>query len=365
MQFNYEIKRISFKNEPIDLVQSVYVIPNNTNPFSKVIVSMLDITKLKEYEREIIQHRNHLEELVEKRTEKIIELNKNLTTVNKQINEQKEELQSTVTKLKETQSQLIESEKMASLGMLTAGVAHEINNPINFISSGNQALEMIANDIWDKLNLINILVENNDNSDIKNKLKTILTEINDENYNVIVTDILNNIQMGVNRVVKIVESLQSYSRKSENTETLVDIEQTFEESLTILNNKFKNRINIIKEFNNTPPFLCALNKLEQVLINLLSNSFDAISNEGTVHISTKINSKKTVEISIKDDGCGIKKEDLNKIFDPFFTTKDPNKGTGLGMYITYGIINQLNGNISIDSTINKGTTVTIKLPFKT
>ena len=366
VQFNYEIRRVSFKNKPIDLVQSVYVLPNSSNPFSKVIVSMLNITKLKEYEREITQHRDNLEELVEKRTKKIIALNENLTTVNKQINEQKEELLTTLNKLKDTQSQLVESEKMASLGMLTSGVAHEINNPINFINSGNQALEMIINNIWKEIEKINnITLSNKNDLEIKSEIKIVLDKIKNEDYNSIITDILKNIQMGVNRVVEIVKSLQNYSRKSNDKNTLVDIKKVIDESLIILNNKFKNRIKITKTIEDIPPFICASGKIEQVLINLLSNAFDAIKNEGSVDISAKLNKNKTVEIYIKDSGCGIKKEYLKKIFDPFFTTKDPDKGTGLGMYITYGIIKQLKGNINIESKENKGTTIIVSLPFKT
>jgi signal transduction histidine kinase len=396
-QFEYEITMNSFKNEMKHLVLSFIVLPEDKSTFSKVIVSFSDITELKIYEKEIIKHRDHLEELVKERTSEIIklnesinrqnkelknknedlsnknrqlilqqkeisELNNELVDANRQLNEQKEELIDALNKLHKTQRKLIESEKFASLGMLTAGVAHEINNPINFISSGSQAIETIIADIKDLIDNIILTFEKN-NTKFTRETVTIINKLKNEDYFYLLDEIIKNINMGVDRVVNIVNSLQSYSRKPSDSIEPFNIIKGIENSLTILKNKYKNRIEIIKNFKEVPEIIISQGKIEQVFVNILTNAIDAIKNKGTIVISTLFNNqKKHIEIIFEDSGLGIKKEYLNKIFDPFFTTKGPQEGTGLGMYITYGIIKQLNGNITIDSEINKGTKIKITLP---
>ena len=368
-QFENEIILLSLDKKHKNLIQRIFVMPEDKGSYSKVIVSMLDITKLRMYEQEIMKHRDHLEELVEERSKEILKLNadlnktnKELTDTNKQLKEQKEELLSTLEQLNKTQKQLIESEKMASLGMLTAGIAHEINNPLNFISSGNQALDLIFSDLWQALEDLSALIKKGAGSS-EDKIETLIKEILDNDYNKSIREIINNIQMGVERVDEIVNSLKSYSRSSD-TSAPYNVAKGIENSLVILRNKYYNRIEIQKEYGeNIPDILCPPGKLDQVFINILANAFDSIKNVGTVSISVTVEDG-NVKIRIKDTGSGIKRSDLKKIFDPFFTTKEPGKGTGLGLYITYGIIKQLGGDISINSKLKEGTTVTIILPVK-
>ncbi len=395
-QFEYEITMNSFRNEVKHLVLSLIVLPEDKNTFSKVIVSFSDITELKIYEKEIIKHRDHLEELVKERTAEVIklnesvsqqneelksknedlskknrqlilqqkeisELNNELIDANRQLNEQKEELINALNKLHKTQKKLIESEKFASLGMLTAGVAHEINNPINFISSGSQAIETIIDDIKNLINNIILTVEKSD-AKLSKQIVEIADNLKGDGYFYLLDEVIKNINMGVDRVVNIVNSLQSYSRKPSDSVEPFNIIKGIENSLTILENRYKNHVEIIKKFENVPEIVIPQGKIEQVFINILTNAIDAIKDKGTIVITTQFNEQeKQIEIVFEDSGVGIKKEYLDKIFDPFFTTKGPQEGTGLGMYITYGIIKQLSGNIAIESEVNKGTKIKITL----
>lgn len=399
IQFESEITRVSLKGDIKYLIQKTTVLPEGKSKYSKVLVSMLDITELKMYEQEILRHRNHLEELVKERTKEVFKLNENLHQTNEELNsknedlseknnqlnkqqleisglnnelietntlleEQKEELLNTLSQLKDTQIQLIESEKMASLGMLTAGVAHEINNPINFISSGNQALEMIFEDIWKKIDELRLSKESS-TTELSKKIKQFSKDIDNEDYYSMIREIIANMKMGVTRVTEIVNSLQIYSRKSDSDESYLNLHDSIENALIILENKYKHKTEIVKLFGDIPSIVSSSSKLNQVFVNIFSNAFDAIVKKGIVEIITNyIEKDKAVEIIIKDNGVGISENDLSKIFEPFYTTKEAGKGTGLGMYITYGIINQLKGTIKIESEISKGTQVTINLPVK-
>ena len=282
----------------------------------------------------------------------------------KKLSAQKEELLAALTKLNDTQKQLVESEKLASLGMLTAGIAHEINNPINFISSGNQALEMIFEELWEK---INELSYDNRNSavDMTKQVQGFLNSIEKGEYRETIHEVIANIQMGVTRTSEIINSLRTYTRNSDSDEMFISVNDSVDEALIMLKHRYKYRVDIEKDLGEVPEIRALPGKLNQVFVNILSNAFDAIEDKGVVNISTRYHSKKRlVEIVVEDNGKGIEKADVDKIFDPFFTTKDPGSGIGLGMYISYGIISQLGGVIKVSSKYGKGTKVVITLPVK-
>jgi len=281
----------------------------------------------------------------------------------KKLSAQKEELLAALTKLNDTQKQLVESEKLASLGMLTAGIAHEINNPINFISSGNQALEMIFEELWEK---INELSYDNRNSavDMAKQVQGFLDSIEKGEYRETIHEVIANIQMGVTRTSEIINSLRTYTRNSDSDEMFISVNDSVDEALIMLKHRYKYRVDIEKDLGEVPEIRALPGKLNQVFVNILSNAFDAIEDKGVVNISTRYHSKKGfIEIVVEDNGKGIEKTDVDKIFDPFFTTKDPGSGIGLGMYISYGIISQLGGVIKISSELGRGTKVIITLPI--
>lgn len=258
--------------------------------------------------------------------------NEMLTATNEELHSQKVELETTLTTLKETQKQLIQSEKMASLGTLAAGVAHEINNPLNFIQGGIYRLETYFNE----------------------KLKDHLEEV---------APILNGITIGVTRTAAIVTSLNHYSRQNEKLLVECNIQSIIDNCLVMLQSETKHNIEIVKNYTPIPYYLIGNEgKLHQAFLNILANACHAIEKKGNITIITKIDGEKLV-ILITDTGGGINKDNISKIMDPFFTTKDPGKGTGLGLAITYNIIQEHQGTIEFESQIGIGTNAIIKLPI--
>ncbi|WP_436514440.1 sensor histidine kinase [Ekhidna sp. To15] len=246
-----------------------------------------------------------------------------LVIKNKKIGDSMKELQ-------ETTHMLIQSEKMASLGMLSAGVAHEINNPLNFIKGGVEILE-----------------------DGLKEEKELQFEASPS---------LHVIKEGLKRASVIVNSLNHYSRKTDSMNEKCDLNEILNNSLVMLQPKLKYKGEVVKDLENAPLVVTGNEgKLHQAFLNILSNAEQAIEKNGTVTVrSRKLNSKMAVEIM--DDGEGISKENLNRISDPFFTTKPVGKGTGLGLAITYKIIEEHNGNVNVVSKPGKGAKFTISFP---
>ena len=299
----------------------------------RVLAIIRDINEKKEDAMQLILYRNHLKELVAQRTKELEQANKELLTSNDKLAQQKEELVSTLNELESAQEQLIHSEKMASLGVLASGVAHEINNPLNFIKGGSIGLE-------------NFIAE-----ELPEKLETI-------------KPLLNGINEGVKRATSIVTSLNHYSREGSGTEEVCDIHTIIDNCLVMLKNQTKNRIKIKKQFCEEVYNLNGNEgRLHQVILNILTNSIQSINEKGVISINTRIENKHIL-VSIKDNGTGISENNLNKIFDPFFTTKEAGEGTGLGLSISLRIIQAHNGNIEYKSALNKDTEAIITLPVE-
>jgi len=259
-----------------------------------------------------------------------------LKTTNDQLNEQREELRQTLEELQKAQMQMLQSEKMASLGVLTAGVAHEINNPLNYIQGGIYAL---------------------------NKILKKEKSLDDQTLKML-SRVISDMNVGVKRTADIVKSLNTFSRKDSHTIRPSNIHEIIDDSLLILNHEIKDKCKVEKAYIKNAPFVKANQEnLHQVFLNLILNAVQAIEGNGVLKISTKIESGDFFVIEISDTGVGIQKENLGKIFDPFFTTKDPGKGVGLGLSIVFKIIKEHNGTIKYSSEHNAGTTVTIKLPI--
>lgn len=290
---------------------------------------------------EIKTHRDNLEILVKEKTLDLETTNEELKTINEELFEkneiiinQNQELQATLQYLKETQAQLLQSEKMASLGILTAGVSHEINNPLNYIMGAYESLSHFYKN--------GTLSENQE----------------------LIGKLLNALKTGLDRSSAIVEGLNQFSRSSKSLNEDCNLHETIENCLNILYNQYKNHISIKKEFCDTNTTIKGnIGNLHQVFINILNNAIQAIESKGTILIKS-VCSDKTATIEITDNGHGIAPENLNKVTDPFFTTRDPGKGTGLGLSITYNIIKEHNGKLEFESKNGKGTTVKIMLPFK-
>lgn len=250
-----------------------------------------------------------------------------------QINKQKNELQDTLKELKETQLQLIHSEKMASLGQLIAGVAHEINTPIGSIKSNNSIMSKLVKQIQDK------------------ELAEMFTETTRID------------KVAIDRISNLVVSLKKFVRLDEEELQEADINKELDLTLDLIYHETKNKAEIIKNYSTLPNIKCYPNMLNQVFMNILMNACQSIENKGTITISTAIE-KDNLVVKIKDTGKGINKENLNKIFDAGFTTKSVGVGTGLGLAISLKIIQKHNGKITVQSEENKGTEFIISIPIE-
>ncbi len=315
------------------------------------IIIFSDITERKRTEKELQKYHKHLETLVSERTSALFE--------------RSNELEKTIKKFKATQNQLIQSEKMASLGVLVAGIAHELNNPLTFIITGAEAIKILLEDILEVINKYGEITESN----AKNKIAEVNVLKEEYGFNQSVKEmikLIDNINIGADQSTEIVKGLRSFSRLDGGEVVDYDIHQSINSSLLLLNSGYKYQIKIIKNFNKIPTIECYPLKLNQVFINLINNAIQSIDGKGEIQISTTISKKykgKFVEISIKDTGCGIPKNIQNRIYEPFFTTKEVGKGTGLGLSISLGIIKDHHGFIEVESQLKKGTTFTVYLPI--
>lgn len=270
------------------------------------------------------------------------------------------ELQRAYKKLQAAQGQLVQAEKMKSLGQLVAGVAHELNNPINFIYGNMNPLKTSLTTMVDLIELYNSL-------DLKDEDKVKIQQFKDKNdYSFMMddlNDLIEDISEGAERAEKIISDLKSFSRLDEAEFKEVDIHQGINSTLNLLVNQYKYRITVHKDYGNLPLVSCYASQINQVWMNILVNAAQAISDKGEVTIKTRVEND-VVVVSISDTGMGIKKEIIEKIFDPFYTTKSIGEGTGLGLSITHTIIKKHNGQIEVESEPNKGTTFIIKIPIK-
>lgn len=256
---------------------------------------------------------------------------------------------------------LVHSEKMASLGQLAAGVAHEINNPIGFINSNLGTLKEYVETF---ITLINLYSEADEqlSDELRQKIQALKDK---EDYDFIVSDSLELIPQSIDgamRVKEIVQGLKSFARVDESSVTEANVNEIIEQSLRLVWNEIKYKCQVNKEFSELPNTPCYSNQLSQVFMNLLINASHAIEENGLITITTRCENE-TIFIEIEDNGSGIKPENIEKLFDPFFTTKEVGKGTGLGLAISYGILQKHKGSISVESELGKGTTFILTLPL--
>jgi PAS domain S-box-containing protein len=341
------------------------------NVSGKLLFTLNDFTQRFKIEQELLEHKENLETLVEERTIEIEEAKNKLKLsfeesliTSESLLDQRQQLETTLSNLKIAQDKLIQSEKMASLGTLTAGIAHEINNPINFVYAGINSLLNDFKDIEPVIMEISKIDPEKD--DLKEKLRGIQQlkkkHYFDESFQAI-PHIIEDIKIGANRTTEIIKGLRSFSRTDKDKMDSLNIRKCIETTLLLMKNQYKNNIEIVTDLSNEVPEIhCYPGKIDQVFLNLLSNAIDSISEKGNIWITTK-KQDDNILISIKDNGVGISNEALDKLYDPFFTTKPVGKGMGLGLSITYGIIKEHNGTIKVKSEPNKGSEFILTLPI--
>lgn len=273
------------------------------------------------------------------------------------------ELEHANQELKQAHVQQLQSEKMASIGQLAAGVAHEINNPIGFVSSNLGSLEKYLGKIQDFITFQDQELTGHINQDLREKISARREQLKIDLVLADIGDLLTESREGVERVGKIVRDLKGFSRVDDAECKMVNIVECLESAINIAWNEIKYKATLNRDFADLPGILCYPGQLNQVFVNLLVNAGQSIADQGTIDVKTWQENDQ-VFVKITDTGCGISEKNRNRIFDPFFTTKEVGKGTGLGLSITYDIIKKHQGEIRVDSKPGTGTSFTIKLPVQ-
>ncbi|MDB5004877.1 MAG: hypothetical protein JWQ34_3102 [Mucilaginibacter sp.] len=351
--FNYFTLNIVIYSALIELILFSIALADKINYYRRENTEsqLAALTIARENERLITEQNIFLENKVKERTQELIQTNQNLSV--------------TIDNLKSAQIQLIETEKMASLGQLTAGVAHEINNPINFVSANVKPLRIDFDEIFELLGKYELAANNgtpellDDANNYKNKINVdfVKNEIN---------TLLDGIEDGASRTAEIVQSLRTFSRMDESVLIPANINTAILSTLVILRSSIPYYIEIKPILEKLQPLNCYAGKINQALINLINNSIQAITvkemhNNESIAIYTYDHTDH-ITIKITDTGIGMTNNVKQRIFEPFFTTKNIGEGTGLGLSIVFGIIEKHKGTINVESVPGAGTTFTVTLP---
>jgi len=277
---------------------------------------------------------------------------------------EKEEQRALIKKLEDAHNQLLQSEKMASIGQLAAGVAHEINNPIGFVYSNMGMLEKYIQATFHMIEQYEQAEASIAAPEVLERLRVTKKELDIEFLKTDLRSLMEETKDGITRVKVIVQNLKDFSRPGDTDEWhYADIHKGLDSTLSIVNNEIKYKAEVVKKYGEIPDVECIASQLNQVFMNLLVNAAHAIKDHGTITISTGQEGDE-IWVEIADTGQGIAPEHIKKIFDPFFTTKPVGKGTGLGLSLSYGIVQKHHGRIEVLSEVGKGTKFWVWLPVK-
>jgi PAS domain S-box-containing protein len=297
--------------------------------------------------KEDITGRKQIEETLERSVANATQMAANLELLNAE--------------LKNTQAQMLQREKMASIGTLAAGVAHEINNPIGFIASNLRSLDKYINRMSDYLSLVEKCCKDSapdTQDDVQAQRRLLKVDYLLEDSRDLIAESLE----GAERVRTIVQNLKTFSRLDQAAEQEADLNECLESTISIVWNEIKYKARLEKKLGELPSLYCNPQELTQVFTNILVNAAQAIEKEGVIRLCSW-SADDTIFIRIEDNGCGIKPEHRERIFEPFFSTKPVGEGTGLGMSISYEIIKNHGGEIQLESEFGRGTSFLIALPL--
>jgi PAS domain S-box-containing protein len=281
-------------------------------------------------------------------------------TERKQLEQEQQQL---IARLREAHDQLLQSEKMASIGQLAAGVAHEINNPIGFVNSNMSTLNRYVDTLLSVARAHNeAVMQAAPGSALAARIESIDSEADLGFLKEDIGDLISESLDGLKRVRDIVQSLKDFSHVGASDWHFADLHAGLESTLNIVANEIKYKAFVEKRYGKLPEVKCLASQLNQVFMNLIVNAGHAISERGVITIATGVDGD-WVWVAISDNGCGIPPQNMNRIFEPFFTTKPVGSGTGLGLSLSYSIVNKHGGRIQVDSTPDVGTTFTVRLPI--
>ncbi|MFH0754941.1 MAG: ATP-binding protein [Candidatus Omnitrophota bacterium] len=331
-----------------------------------VLIAPLFI-EFNEAKAKILQARDTLEQQVQERTAQLLDANKKLQDQIQDRIAAENALKQAYEDLKHTQMQLIQSEKMATVGQLAAGVAHEINNPTGFVISNMDSLQRYVSDIsrmFAKYQEIDIYLKNQPGDNVLQLSESVENLKKELGLDLILEDLpkLTNESIdGMTHISKIVKDLRSFSHSDDGRLVKADIHEVIQSALNIARGEIKYRVELVKDYGQVPSVYCFPQLLSQVFLNLIVNAAQAIPKQGKIVIRTFMDNNESV-IEISDTGSGISPEIQKHIFEPFFTTKPVGKGTGLGLSMAYSIIERHKGTITVTSQVGEGSTFTIRLP---
>jgi signal transduction histidine kinase len=313
---------------------------------SELLARVRNLLKLKQFQDSLVASSGALKEEVAERTLQLAQVNRQLD---------------------EAEVKAVQSEKLALIGQLAAGVAHEINNPIGYVNANLGALKQYLDEL---LQIVDALLKIEASLPANTPGRAELQALKEKfDFNYMLQDLpqlLQESQEGIARVRDIVQDLKAFSRIDSAREWLLaDLHKGLDSTLNLANNEIKYKADVVKEYGILPEVECVPSQLNQVFLNLLVNAAHAIKDDarGTITLRTGCNGSE-VWVEVSDTGCGIAPEIINKVFDPFFTTKPVGKGTGLGLSLSYNIVQQHNGRIELDSKIGQGSTFRVILPIR-
>jgi signal transduction histidine kinase len=375
-KFTSEGDRVGFdlsaKKAGVEFHGKAIPLYNKDGNFAFLLIDFTESTKRELMLAEQLEAKKYAEKELKLVIDKQLETNEQLLIAESKYKamlekeqESKAVLNQTLTALKDTQGQLVHNEKMASLGQLTAGIAHEINNPINFIYNGIGSLKSSLEDLSDILDAYAKLDEGADPSEIIPQIKEMKEEYEYDHLREDLDEMIVDVKEGAIRTIEIVKGLRVFSRLDEEDRKEANINECVDATLVLLKNKTKTRIAVNKQLDDQLPNIeCYPGQLNQVFMNIINNAIQAIPEErkdGELSIATSHN-EKSIIIKVRDNGSGMSEEVKRRIFEPFYTTKPVGVGTGLGMSISYGIIEKHHGKIECESQEGVGTEFTITLP---
>jgi len=337
------------------------------------IETLLDVTERRLAENALRKAHDNLEHLVRKRTGQLAEINQQLQEDIRQRHEAEAELRRRNIELTElnnqlsvTQQQLVQADKMASIGQLAAGVAHEINNPIGYIFSNFNSLQQYLEDLFTVLDGYRQAEPSIADAAVVNLLRATRSRIDLDFLREDIGALMHESKEGIVRVRHIVQDLKDFSRVDANQDwTWANLHQGIDSTLNIVSNEVKYKADVVRQYGNIPDIECLPLQINQVVMNLVVNAAHAIGpGRGCITISTGLDDSGHVWIDVADNGSGIPADVVSRIFDPFFTTKAVGKGTGLGLSLSYGIVQKHGGRIDVDTEVGKGTRFRVVLPIR-